>query len=63
MKIRQSLCTAEILLTSKGLGSMKIRQKVEREEAERPVTKKRKRSPEKSEEREKPKKLRKLNQE
>ena len=63
MKIRQSLCTAEILLTSKGLGSMKIRQKVEREEAERPVTKKRKRSPERSEEREKPKKLRKLNQE
>ena len=62
MKIRQSLCTAEILLTSKGLGSMKIRQKVEREEAERPVTKKRKRSPERSEEREKPKKLRKMNQ-
>ena len=63
MKIRQSLCTAEILLTSKGVGSMRIRQKVEREEAERPVTKKRKRSPERSEEREKPKKLRKLNQE
>ena len=63
MRIRQSLCTAEILLTSKGLGSMRIRQQVEREEAERPVTKKRKRSPEKSEEREKPKKLRKLNQE
>ena len=63
MKIRQSLCTAEILLTSKGVGSMRIRQKVEREEAERPVTKKRKRTPERSEEREKPKKLRKLNQE
>ena len=41
---------------------MRIRQQVEREEAERPVTKKRKRSPERSEEREKPKKLRKLNQ-
>ena len=62
MKIRQLLCLAEILLTSKTIGSNRIRQQVEREEAERPVTKKRKRTPERSEEREKPKKLRKMNQ-
>ena len=49
------------MLTSK-VGSIRIRQQVEREEAERPATKKRNRSPERSEEREKPKKLRKLNQ-